>query len=102
MIQVVDTMSFKSFVATGISMIDFWADWCGPCRALAPVIEELAAENEGIAFGKLNVDDYPELANKFDVKSIPTLLFFKDGELMDVSIGVVGKNIIQRKLDSLK
>ncbi|MCB5229024.1 MAG: thioredoxin [Candidatus Cloacimonetes bacterium] len=102
MIKELDAKNFAGFIGSGISMVDFWADWCGPCRMIAPVIQELANENNDVAFGKLNVDDCPELAGKFDVMGIPTLLFFKDGELQDTIVGVVSKGIIQRKLDALK
>ena len=73
-------------------LVDFWASWCGPCRMLAPTIEELAKEYEGRAkVGKVNVDDEPELANRFGIASIPTILIFKDGKLVATSIGVKPK-----------
>ncbi len=68
-------------------LLDFWASWCGPCRMLAPVIEEIARENDNIKVGKVNVDDYPSLAVKFGVSSIPTVIIFKDGEVFNKSIG---------------
>ena len=83
-------------------VIDFWATWCGPCRALAPVIEELANEYEGKAVvGKCNVDDCEDLPMNFGIRSIPTLLFFKNGELVDRLVGAASKAAIAEKLDSL-
>ncbi|MBU0762146.1 MAG: thioredoxin [Candidatus Altiarchaeota archaeon] len=81
---------------------DLWAPWCGPCRMLAPVIEELAAEYSGkVVFGKLNVDDNQDTASKFEVMSIPTLLFFKDGHLVDRVVGALPKQVLKQKIDNL-
>ena len=83
-------------------MVDFWATWCGPCRALAPVVDELAAEYEGKAvIGKCNVDECDEIPMKYGIRSIPTLLFFKNGELVDRLIGAAPKAGIAAKLDAL-
>ena len=83
-------------------LVDFCATWCGPCRALAPVIEELAAEYADKAvIGKCNVDDCDELPMKYGIRSIPTLLFFKNGELVDRLVGAAPKAGIAAKLDSL-
>jgi len=102
MVRELNTDNFANTIASGVCLVDFWADWCGPCRMLAPTIDEIAKENMDISVGKLNVDEHPELAGKFNVMSIPTLLFFKDGQMKDQSVGVVSKNVIQRKLDALK
>ncbi len=83
-------------------MIDFWAAWCGPCRMVAPVVEELADEYEGRAkVAKLDVDHNPKIAMEYGVRSIPTMLFFKDGEVVDQLIGVVPKATLAEKLDRL-
>ena len=84
-------------------IIDFWAHWCGPCRAIAPVLEELARELEdSVTIGKVNVDEHPTLAARFGVRSIPQLLFFKDGALRDEVTGAVSKGEILRRLESLR
>ena len=72
-------------------LLDFWASWCGPCRMLSPVVDEIAQENDTIAVGKVNVDEQPELATQFGVMSIPTLMVFKDGKAVNTSVGVVPK-----------
>ena len=72
-------------------LLDFWASWCGPCRMLSPVVDEIAQENDAIAVSKINVDEQPELASQFGVMSIPTLMVFKDGKAVNTSVGVVPK-----------
>lgn len=81
-------------------LVDFWATWCGPCRMLAPIIEEISEEYEGRAkVCKVNVDDVPELANRFDITSIPTVLIFKNGELAATSIGYKEKEALTELLN---
>ena len=80
---------------SGTVLIDFWAEWCGPCRMLSPVIDEVAAENPQIKVGKVNVDEQHELAAKFGIMSIPTLLVFKNGTKTNESIGLIPKEQVE-------
>ena len=85
-----------------VLMVDFWAEWCQPCRAIAPALEELAQESKGlVSLAKVNVDDNPQLAARYGVRSIPTILFMKDGKVMDQVIGAVPKSQMKKKLDAL-
>lgn len=101
MIKILTDENFDEVVKQGVALIDFWAPWCGPCNMLAPTIEEIAKENSEITIGKVNVDDYPELAGKHGVMSIPTLFFYRDGVVKDRSVGVVPKSVILRKLEQV-
>lgn len=83
-------------------LVDFWADWCMPCHMLSPTVDEVARSYDGkIVVGKVNIDDQPELAQKFGVMSIPTLILFKEGSVSNKSIGVVGKDKITKMIDSV-
>lgn len=83
-------------------MIDFWAAWCAPCRMVAPVIEEIANEYEGKAIvGKVDLDSNMEIATKYDIRNIPTILFFKGGEIVDKQIGAASKQVYVKKLDAI-
>ena len=80
-------------------LVDFWAEWCGPCRMVGPVVEELAKEYDGQAVvGKVNVDNNPGISMKFGIRNIPALLFFKNGEIVDKQIGAVPKSVLADKL----
>ncbi|MCA6073686.1 thioredoxin [Fulvivirga sedimenti] len=82
-------------------LVDFWAEWCGPCKMIGPVVEELANDYDGRAvIGKVNVDENPNVSVKFGIRSIPTLLVFKNGEIVDKQIGAVPKGVLSQKLDA--
>ncbi|QDU93656.1 thioredoxin [Lignipirellula cremea] len=88
--------------SNGPAMVDCYADWCGPCRQLAPIVAELAADYDGrVLIGKLDVDASEEIARKYQITSIPTVLFFQNGELVDRVVGLESKQSLQRRLDSL-
>ena len=83
-------------------MIDFWAEWCGPCRMVAPIVEDLAKEYEGKAvIGKVDVDGNPEIVAKFGIRNIPTILFFKNGQVVDKQVGAVPKQVLAGKLQAI-
>lgn len=99
----VTEQNFNEMMASGLPvMIDFGATWCGPCKALAPRVEEIAAEYEGKALvGTADVDECPNLAAQFRIRNVPTVLFFKGGEVKDKSVGLVAKETLAEKLDAL-
>ena len=102
MVKVITAANFEAEVknAPGKVLVDFWAEWCGPCRMLSPSVEELSEEYAGkVSFGKVNVDEEPGLAGMFRITSIPTLIVFKDGQPVETSIGVVPKEAIAAILD---
>jgi thioredoxin 1 len=83
-------------------MVDFWAEWCAPCRAIAPTLDEIARESAGkVSLAKVNVDDQPALAARYGIRSIPTILFIKGGEVVDQVIGAVPKSQLKKKLDAI-
>lgn len=91
--------NFKDTVSQGVSLLDFWAPWCGPCKMQLPIVEELATELQGTAtIAKVNVDEEPELASQFGVMSIPTLILFKDGQPVDKLVGLQSKAALQAKI----
>ena len=86
----------------GVMMVDFWAEWCGPCKAIAPVLEDLARESAGrVTLAKVNVDENHGLAGRYGIRSIPTILFVKAGKVVDQVIGAVPKTKLKEKLDAL-
>ncbi len=96
--------NFKEEVldSEGVAVVDFWAEWCGPCRIIAPVIEELSKEYEGkVKVGKLNVDFNPEVSYHFNIRSIPTVLIIKNGEVVDRQVGVASKKALADKIEAV-
>jgi thioredoxin 1 len=96
--------TFDREIATrpGVLMVDFWAEWCAPCRAIAPTLDELARDSGGVVgLAKVNVDESPGLAARYGIRSIPTILFVKDGKVVDQVIGAVPKSQLKKKLDTL-
>ncbi|KRE48552.1 thioredoxin [Paenibacillus sp. Soil522] len=91
--------NFNETIQSGVSLVDFWAPWCGPCKMQLPIVEELSTELEGQAvIAKINVDEQPELASQFGVMSIPTLILFKDGQPVDKMVGVQSKDALKSKI----
>ena len=95
--------NIKEIIESGKPVvIDFWAEWCGPCRMVSPILEELAEEFSGkVAIGKLNVDDNIQTPNEYGIRNIPTILFFKDGKMVDKQIGATPKASLKAKVEAL-
>lgn len=94
--------NFDSVISEGVSLVDFWAPWCGPCKMLAPVIDKLAENYDGKAkICKVNTDEQTALSQKYGIRSIPTIFFMKDGKVVDQIIGAVSETALSQKLDSV-
>jgi thioredoxin 1 len=101
MAVVITKDNFTENVAQGVSLLDFWAPWCGPCKMQLPIVEELSEELKGTAtIAKVNVDEEPELASQFGVMSIPTLILFKDGQPVDKLVGLQSKDSLKAKIQN--
>ncbi|WP_342042846.1 thioredoxin [Bacillus sp. OTU2372] len=91
--------TFQKTVQSGVTLVDFWAPWCGPCKVQLPIVEELGKEMKGQAtIAKVNVDEEPELSSQFGIRSIPTLLLFKNGKVVDMMVGVNQKHVLKDKI----
>lgn len=91
----------KAIDTEGVAVVDFWAEWCGPCRMITPIIEELSKEYEGKAMiGKVNVDENPDVSMKYNIRSIPTVLVLKNGEVVDKQVGVTTKQKLVDKIEA--
>jgi thioredoxin 1 len=92
----------KAIQSDKVVMVDFWAEWCGPCRMVSPIVEELANEYgaDQAVIGKVNVDENPEISMRFGIRNIPTILFLKNGEVVDKQVGAVPKHLLEEKLKS--
>ena len=98
----ITNQNFKSEVleASEPVLIDFWAPWCGPCRMVSPIVDEIAAETPAVKVGKVNIDEQPELASLYSVMSIPTLMVFRGGQIQEKAVGLRNKDFIQNMLSS--
>ena len=94
-----EDMKFENLSRNHLTLVDFWASWCGPCRMIAPVVEELAAETEGVTFAKVNVDAEGEVAMGLGIQAIPTLYLFRDGKAVDKAVGVQSKEALKAMID---
>ena len=95
--------SFDELLGSGLPLVvDFWAEWCGPCKMIAPVVEELSGEYSGkVNIGKIDVDENNEISSRFGIRNIPTILFFKNGQLVDKQVGATQKSALVQKIEAL-
>lgn len=100
--KVLTDSNFKDEISSGLVLVDFWAPWCGPCRMLGPIIEEVAGEVEGVTVGKLNVDENPQTAQEYKIMSIPNVILFKDGEPVETLVGLRPKEAYLEAIENHK
>ena len=99
-LKILTDSNLDTEIKTGVTLVDFWAEWCGPCRRIAPIVEELAGTYDGRAsVAKMNVDENPSVPGRFMIRGIPTLLLFKDGQLADTLVGLAPKEDIARMIE---
>lgn len=101
-LEVTDSNFAEVLEQNNITVVDFWAPWCGPCRMLGPIVDQLSEENTDIAIGKVNIDENIDSAVKYGIRGVPTLVFFKNGEIVDKVVGVKSKAELQEKINTLK
>lgn len=94
-----EDMKFENLSKNPLTLVDFWATWCGPCRMIAPIVEQLAAETEGVTFAKVNVDENGDVAVGLGIQAIPTLILFKNGQAVDRVVGVQTKEALKALID---
>ncbi len=99
--EIINSSNFNEITSKGIVLVDFFANWCGPCKMLAPVLEETANEMKNVTFVKVDVDQEPGLAGKYGIQAIPHMVIFKNGKAVDSITGFVGKDVIVEKLNNL-
>ena len=102
MVAELNSQNFDTYIASGLTLVDFWAPWCGPCQMLGPVIEQLSKEMTGVKIAKVNVDDNTELTERQQVSAMPTLILFKDGDIVDRRTGVMSATELKKWIDSYK
>ena len=101
MVKVIGDSNFSEEIKDGVVVVDFYADWCGPCKMIAPVMEELSNDMEGkVKFCKVNVDNNQRISQEYGITNIPSILFFKNGQKVDMQVGFVPKNVLEQKINS--